>query len=295
MDIRATAGGPIAVIIAIAAFALPAPGLAACSVHSGQKTAALVELYTSEGCSSCPPADRALGQLNRTLGPPAEVFALALHVDYWDAIGWKDPYAQGIFTERHRWLVQANHHTVVYTPHFFVSGTELSSRAEQLRDVVGRVNATPAAAEIELQAKLAPDGVLSLQASAKVLDRSDPTALYLALAESGLVSKVTSGENGGTTLTHDHVVRTWIGPIELGNGEARAHRELALPAAANRLRLEVIAFVADERTGKVLQAVGTQACPLIEAPISGAREHPAPGSQEPRISTVSNRSPAGNG
>jgi len=241
----------------------------ACSVQSGPTTAALVELYTSEGCSSCPPADRALGRLHEELGEAAQVYALALHVNYWDDIGWKDPYAQGIFSERHRWLVAANGHSITYTPHFFVSGTELSPAhagpAQAIGAAVHQRNVEAAGAAIALQARVAPDGRLALDARASARAPQEPAALYLALAESGLVSKVTRGENGGSTLTHDHVVRSWIGPISLVDGQVAAHRDLALPPGADRARLEVVAFVADQHTGRVLQAVGTGRCSLLDA------------------------------
>src|SRR4029077_17045378 len=115
----------ICTLVAASSAALPAAGLAACDARSGPKTAALVELYTSEGCSSCPPADRQLSRLRQALDSAAEVVPLALHVGYWDYIGWKDAYAQEAFGERQSWLVHANQQTTVYTPQFFVGGAEL--------------------------------------------------------------------------------------------------------------------------------------------------------------------------
>jgi hypothetical protein len=235
-------------------------GFAACDARSGPKTAALVELYTSEGCSSCPPADQQLRRLRQALDPAAEVVPLALHVGYWDYIGWKDPYAQAAFGKRQNWLVHANQRKTVYTPQFFVSGTELRSWQVALRDKVRQVNALPAAAAIRVKASVAPNGALALNAEATVRAAAEPAALYLALAENGLVSKVTRGENSGVTLSHDHVVREWIGPVRLIAGTTRVQREIALPAAWNRARLEVIAFVQDERTGGVLQALSAHQC-----------------------------------
>jgi hypothetical protein len=249
-----------AICILVAASALPAAGFAACDARSGPKTAALVELYTSEGCSSCPPADRQLSRLRQALDPAAEVVPLALHVGYWDYIGWKDMYAQGAFGERQSWLVHANHQMTVYTPQFFVGGTELRSWQGAMRDKVRQLNMLPAAAAIRVQAGPTASGALALRADATAPARADPAALYLALAESGLATKVTRGENGGVTLAHDHVVREWIGPIRLAGGSAQAQREIALPAAWNRARLEVIAFVQDERSGSVLQALSAQHC-----------------------------------
>lgn len=240
--------------------AFPVAGLAACEARSGPNTAALIELYTSEGCSSCPPADREISRLRQVLDSAAEVVPLALHVGYWDYIGWKDPYAQSSFAERQSWLVHANQRRTIYTPQFFVGGAELRAWREKMRDAVRRVNAEPARAQITLHARPAASGALSISADAATQAGTDPAELYLALAESGLVSKVTRGENAGTTLAHDHVVREWIGPIPLAGGAARVQREIALPAAWNRARLELVAFVQDERSGRVLQAVGAQQC-----------------------------------
>ena len=94
----------IAIAVLVVLNALPAAA-ASCSAQSGERTAALVELYTSEGCSSCPPADRWLSRLGRVY-PPERVVPIALHVDYWDYIGWKDPYAKRPFAQRQRTLSQ---------------------------------------------------------------------------------------------------------------------------------------------------------------------------------------------
>jgi hypothetical protein len=240
--------------------AYPAYGVAGCVAQSGPNTAALVELYTSEGCSSCPPADHQLSQLRQTLDPTAAVVPLSLHVDYWDYIGWNDPYAQGEFAKRQSWLVSTNRHSVVYTPHFFVSGVELHAGSGNLSDQVRRLNAKPAGASIRIEASPAPNDSLTLTANATVRNSGDRAELYLAVAENGLSSKVTRGENGGVTLTHDHVVRVWIGPIPLTGGDAQVRREIALPTSWNRAQLEVIGFVEDRNSGAVLQAVAAQQC-----------------------------------
>jgi hypothetical protein len=247
-------------LLAASSAALPASGFAACDARSGPTTAALVELYTSEGCSSCPPADRQLSRLRQALDPAAEVVPLALHVGYWDYIGWKDAFAQDAFGERQSWLVHANQQQTVYTPQFFVGGTELRSWQGALRDKVRQLNSLPAAAAIRVQAGLNASGALALRADATARAGADTVALYLALAESGLATKVTRGENEGVTLAHDHVVRAWIGPIRLAGGAAQVQREIALLAAWNRAQLEVVAFVQNERSGSVLQALSAQHC-----------------------------------
>ena len=257
--------------IAAASTFHPVPGRAECEVSSGPKTGALVELYTSEGCSSCPPADRLLSHLREALDPAADVVPLALHVSYWDYIGWKDPFAQVGFGVRQKHLAEANRLRTVYTPQFFVGGSDFRSSGRALRDEVRRVNGTAATASIQLKAASSQKGVLALSAEATAQAGAGPAALYLAVAENGLVSKVARGENGGATLLHDHVVRAWIGPIPLTGGSARMRREIELPPAWNRARLEVAAFVQDESTGKVLQAIAALHCtgspdPIVAAP-----------------------------
>lgn len=246
--------------IAALAATLPAIADSACDAHSGPNTAALVELYTSEGCSSCPPADKLLSRLPETLDPAVKVVPLALHVGYWDNLGWADPYAQDHFAQRQTWLAKVNGHQTVYTPQFFVGGNELQASRGSLHDAVRHLNTTPATAAIQLRSDLSPNGMLTLDVMATTQNGVDPIALYLAIAENGLVSKVIRGENRGETLTHDHVVREWIGPIGLRDSSTRATREIRLPEAWHRDRLEIIAFIQNERTGAVLQALHTGSC-----------------------------------
>ena len=247
-------------VVAALTAALPTASFAACEAHSGAKTAALIELYTSEGCSSCPPADQQLSRLRQALDPAAVAVPLALHVGYWDYIGWRDPYAQSVFEQRQSWLVHANQHHTIYTPQFFVGGTELRSWRGALADKVRQLNSVPAAAAIHLRAGIAADGGLALDADASAPAAAGPAALYLALTENGLASSVTRGENSGATLRHDYLVRAWIGPVRLVAGAARVQREIALPAAWNRRQMELVAFVQDERSGGVLQALQARQC-----------------------------------
>ncbi|HEY9147156.1 MAG TPA: DUF1223 domain-containing protein [Thiobacillus sp.] len=251
----------LVVFTTMVAATLPASAGAACDARSGPNTAALVELYTSEGCSSCPPADRQLSHLADSLDAAAEVVPLALHVGYWDRLGWTDRFAQDRFAQRQDWLVQANHQRTVYTPQFFVAGSEIQPGQRSLRDRVRAVNARPASAAIRLHTAISADGVLTLDAVATAPAGSDAAVLYLAVAENGLVTKVMAGENKDATLTHDHVVRAWLGPFRLNRGKAEIRREIRLPAAWQRNRLESVAFVQDERSGAVLQAVRAASCP----------------------------------
>jgi len=247
---------------ALLALALLSPSLswAACDVKSGPTTTALVELYTSEGCSSCPPADGRLSQFpSRDYGLERAV-PISLHVDYWDELGWKEPFAQPQFSERQSWLVHANGHKTVYTPHFFVSGTEVRDWRANLGDELKRVNAQPAAANIELRSDAAAHGSFVVAASARASASADPLALFVAVTEDKLVSRVSAGENQGVTLSHDHVVRQWIGPVALSAGRIDVKQAVTPAANWNPAHLGIVGFVQDMKTGHVLQAVAASQC-----------------------------------
>jgi hypothetical protein len=246
-------------ILAIALL-MPTVSFAACDVKSGPKTAALVELYTSEGCSSCPPADKQLSQFPSPEYGLGQVVPLSLHVDYWDYIGWKEPFAQPKFSERQNWLVHANGHKTSFTPHFFVSGTEVRDWRGDLGDELKRVTARPARANISLHVQSTGPVVVSVAASVTASGSGDPLALFVALTEDKLTSSVSAGENRGVTLSHDHVVREWIGPIALNGDQVDFRRAVTTRSSWNAAQLGIAGFVQDLRTGQVLQAVGASQC-----------------------------------
>ncbi len=243
----------------------PPAFVASCEVRSGAKRAALVELYTSEGCSSCPPADQQLREIKAWLGPKADVVPLALHVDYWDSIGWKDRFAMPGFARRQQWLVQTNDRQTVYTPQFFVGGLEQRGWTDVAPAEVRRVNSEPAQASLQLQAHLDASGQWQLQATAKPtpayaakLEGRGATqglAIFLAATQSGLKSQVLRGENQGATLAHDHVVRWWSGPLHLMAWPQGVQQQVSFPADLVRANTTIVAFVQDMHDGQVLQAV----------------------------------------
>jgi hypothetical protein len=249
-------------IKAILAIALLSPTLswAACDVKTGPKTTALVELYTSEGCSSCPPADQRLSQFPLHDYSAEQVVPLSLHVNYWDDLGWKEPFAQPQFAERQSWLVHANGHKTVFTPHFFVSGTEVRDWRAALGDELKQVISQPARASIHIHAESTRPGAVSVVASATGPGTGDPLALFVALTEDKLTSNITAGENRGATLSHDHVVREWIGPVALNGGRVDFKQTVSTRSTWNVAQLGIAAFVQDLRTGQVLQAVGASQC-----------------------------------
>jgi hypothetical protein len=233
----------------------------ACTARSGPSTVALLELYTSEGCDSCPPADRWLSTAVKSF-PDRRLVALALHVDYWDYIGWKDPFAKPLFAVRQRELAAATGSRVVYTPQVVLGGRDHRgwSSASRFDAAVAEINARPARAEVELALKPGAGGAVDVEASARVPkpgDRED-AALFVAVYQDGLASRVTAGENRGATLRHDRVVREWWGPFALDAAGAVAARR-AVPAATIATG-GAAAFVQSRRSGEVLQALALPAC-----------------------------------
>lgn len=234
-------------------------------VQSPPHTVAVVELYTSEGCNSCPPADR---WLSRALADPQHWIPLALHVDYWDGLGWKDPFSRAVFTERQRVLGDAAHASTIYTPEVFVSGRELrrwADRSDFSRAIEAR-NAQPAMADIVLDATSMNLPRTALQARARFTLRpsaaagTSPAVAWIALTQNNLVSHPSGGENGGVELRHDHVVREWIGPIQLTGASMQWQGDIPLPANARPTDLNLAAFIERPRDAEILQAVSAPLC-----------------------------------
>ena len=233
-----------------------------CSARSGERTAALVELYTSEGCSSCPPADRWLSTLGGRYG--GRVVPLSLHVDYWDYIGWKDPYAKARFSMRQRKMSQLQRAAFVYTPQVLLQGRDFRAWGGAAFDAaVGEINARPARALIALGIDAVGKDRIQAEVQAQVRDPAQVDAvLYVAAYENKLVSQVAAGENRGRTLAHDYVVLEWQGPFPLNGGARLVQKQsLALLPKAVPENSGVAAFVQNRRTAEVLQALMLPACP----------------------------------
>ena len=245
----------------LALLMLPALSRAAqCTAESGPGTAALVELYTSEGCSSCPPAERWLASLDSRY-PAGKIVALALHVDYWDYIGWKDPYARREFSLRQRKLSQLQRMALVYTPQVLLQGRDFRQWGGRAFDeALAKINAQPARAKLRLAVTGADPGALQVEAVAELLQGTAEADLYVAAYRSGLQSQVKAGENRGRFLTHDYVVLEWQGPFALPGKTLSERRKVPLLPGATPANSGVAAFVQDRRTGEVLQALLRSAC-----------------------------------
>jgi len=239
----------------------------ACRAESGSETAALVELYTSEGCDSCPPADR---WLSASFAPgsawPGAV-ALAFHVDYWDRLGWKDRFAAAAWTRRQYDSARARRSDLVYTPQVLLQGRDLDWRdGSRAAVAVAAAARTPARASIALTATPQP-GAVAVKVVARVPGAAERRGarVFVALTEDGLASDVKAGENAGKRLTHDHVVRALRDvPIDTA-GEGEAALMLTLPAERGA-GAAVVAFVQNAENGAVLQALSLPLSPECAPP-----------------------------
>ncbi|MGB8635636.1 MAG: DUF1223 domain-containing protein [Rhodanobacteraceae bacterium] len=227
-----------------------------CTAHSATRRTHLVELYTSEGCSSCPPADRWL----RTIEASDKVIPLEFHVDYWDSLGWPDPYADHRFSQRQRQLAARSARPVSYTPEVALDGHEWRAWP---RSPIPTANEK---APVRLVLHVQDDSTLraSLQVIADTGFAGSADRVYFALTEDGLVSHVDAGENRGAVLRHSHTVRAFAGPLTLRT----AHADLTLPKDLQRSRSAVVAFVQDKTTGNIVQSVrqSLAACPGTDSP-----------------------------
>ena len=171
-----------------------------CSARSGPGVTPVVELYTSEGCNSCPPADQWLSRLKADPG----VVALAFHVDYWDRLGWKDRFASAAYTQRQAQSQRSSGARFSYTPQVIVDGAD---RPEWSRANLPSSLKSRPAASVELS--LAREGNRFSANVAAGPGAPARLAAYWAITEQGHVSAVRAGENDGATLKHDYVVREY--------------------------------------------------------------------------------------
>jgi hypothetical protein len=221
-----------ALLIAAAA---PVAAQTTCSARSAAVPPAIVELYTSEGCSSCPPADRWLSGLKGR----SDVLALAFHVNYWDKLGWPDRFANAANTERQHQLQRASGAPYVYTPQVMLNGRDWRGW--------GDAGIRPLA-ESALSVSLERSGqMVSARVSGAAPDQK--LAGYWAVLEDGHLSRVRAGENAGSTLKHDHVV-TLYKPVAMLAGAST----LDLPPAQGATSRRVAFVVTDAQGGKPLQA-----------------------------------------
>lgn len=221
----------------------------------------LVELFTSEGCSSCPPADALLKHLSEQ--QPADgirIVALEEHVDYWNHLGWADPFSSSEFSERQNAYAETFGRDGVYTPQMVVDGQFefVGSRSGAARDAIRK-----AAAEPKLNVALTLSGSAATEAPVVDIQISNASGvvphgesmLWLAITEKNLQSDVKAGENSGELLKHADVVRSLRKvtalPVPINY---KAQVKLSLNSKWNRDSLTAVAFVAEQESRRIIGA-----------------------------------------
>ena len=231
----------------IASLVIPATAFAApptCEVVSGDHLTPVIELYTSEGCSSCPPADQ---WISTWKGKP--VVAQAFHVAYWDYIGWKDRFASPVFTERQKELAAVNGLRGIYTPQLVRNGRDWSNWNLGKNTVDGT---EPPRASIRLWQA---DGVNQFEARVVPTAANGAWTAYWTVTEHNHSSRVKAGENAGEFLKHDFVVRQFA---QAGRYEgAQSLKFFSIAPQADHPR-QINLIVSDPQSGQPLQAVSLQ-------------------------------------
>ena len=215
-----------------------------------------VELFTSEWCSSCPPADTLLQRLVDAQIPNVNVVALGEHVDYWDHQGWKDRFSSAALTNRQQLYASRFNVDSIYTPQMVIDGRAevVGSDAGAARRAIDRAAAAPHGV-IRIAIESETDVALQVSVTATDLPpiaRGDRADIALAITEAGLTSNVTRGENHGRVLSHAAVVRqlTIIG--EASGPVSSARTQVTLARDWRRDRVNLIAFVQERRSRTIL-------------------------------------------
>ncbi len=222
----------------------------------------IVELFTSEGCSSCPAADRLLARLDQTQPVPgAQVVAIEEHVDYWNQLGWNDPFSSPQYRARQNDYAMAFHSSNIYTPQMVVNGqTEFvgSDMNRAYHEIGAAVQATTTLIDLATGPNSKdPDLLdLSVQVNPKTAKSRDSN-VYLAVTENGLTTCVQRGENAGRTLRHSSVVRSFgvIGRVKpQGANGGQLVSTLRLPREWKRENLRAVVFVQERETFRITGA-----------------------------------------
>lgn len=205
----------------------------------------VVELFTSEGCSSCPPADALLMQLDAQSPPGAEVIALGEHVDYWDRLGWKDRFSSSDYTRRQERYASRFHLNSPYTPQMVING-----RAE----FVGNDSSRAASAIRDAAKPRSAPALIALRPAGTAIEVSVNNAgrnhfdVFLAITESDLSTQVGAGENNGRTLRHTAVVRQLRKIGKTSSGQFTGRSDVTVDPSWRRENLRVIVFLQDPDT-----------------------------------------------
>ncbi len=228
----------------------------------GKRAPVVVELFTSEGCSSCPPADAVLAQLEKTQPVAgAEIIALSEHVDYWNYIGWSDPFSSAAFSARQEAYSAAFGSERIYTPQMIVDGQAefVGSNAAKAREAVARAARAPKAeVGLAFAAKSAGEPIklkVKVEQVPAISDR-DVAEVLFAITESNLSSQVSRGENSGRKLSHTAVVRELraLGAVDEATKSFSGETSVVIADGWKRDHLRAVVIVQERAHRRILGA-----------------------------------------
>jgi hypothetical protein len=223
----------------------------------GSRTPVLIELFTSEGCSSCPPADALLEKLDRSQPVNgAELIVLSEHVDYWNDFGWKDPYSSHEYSERQSAYAARFGRSGIYTPQMVVDGhSELVGSDERGAIKAVENESRFVKVPLSLSGLHFENNKVSMHVEAGPLEPSigaRSANLYLAIADESDVSQVSRGENAGRTLKHVAVLRSLV-PVGTVNKADKVSKDITVNVSnESRGRLRIVGIIQEQSAGRVL-------------------------------------------
>jgi hypothetical protein len=206
----------------------------------------VLELFTSEGCSSCPPADALLSELGFTT---KGVIPLAYHVDYWNHLGWSDPFSSRQFSERQSDYAHAMDLSREYTPQMVIAGGSqcVGSDGRSIERAIEAARSAPAPDHLDLDTELSSPRILRVRLNARVRESESTSSIAMvAVYENGLVSKIGGGENGGREITYDYTVRKLVPVLKLDRPSGTSAEKvlsIALDPSWSLKHLGVAAFI----------------------------------------------------
>ena len=218
---------------------------------------ALVELFTSDGCDACPPANKWLSEVVKTGDP--KIVPVSMHVTYWNNLGWTDLASHQYFDLKQDFYTRLGLAKFSYTPAVFLSGAEWSGWRSHDLQKIAAINRQPAQLGIQLMADLADAKTVKIQIQISAMNNANAAKLaqsrqFVYLYEDGLIDAPKAGELRGVTLRHDHVVKSWA-EATLGDLPHRTDLQLEIPMSTDRKKLGIVAFVQSRDGHEIFQVI----------------------------------------
>lgn len=216
-------------------------------INADKKNIVVLELFTSQGCSSCPPADRLLGGYTSK----ENIIPLSFHVDYWDRLGWKDPFSSKEYTQR-QYSYESALHASVYTPQLVINGQAemVGSDASKISSVVNKILSEESQAFLSIKSAKAEDGKVNINFNISGDTRNSD--VHIALVENKTTTTINAGENGGATLAGYDVVISFKTIDKVKAGENTS--SIDMPSSPDFKNMSVVVFLQQRDNYKIYAA-----------------------------------------